>query len=228
MSFISVFDVMGPNMIGPSSSHTAGAARIALLARKLLTGSLKKVEFTLYGSFAKTYHGHGTDRALLGGIMGFATDDVRIRDSFQIATDNGIEYSFIPNNVETDVHPNTVDILMVNEKGQEMTIRGESLGGGKARLCRINGVEVDFTGEYSTLIVIQQDKPGVIAHITNCLSEMNVNIAYMKLYREEKGCTAYSIVESDGIVPQTVAGRIKENPYVHDVMLVLPNEKGEF
>ena len=114
MSFISVFDVMGPNMIGPSSSHTAGAARIALLARKLLTGSLKKVEFTLYGSFAKTYHGHGTDRALLGGIMGFATDDVRIRDSFQIATDNGIEYSFIPNNVETDVHPNTVDILMVN------------------------------------------------------------------------------------------------------------------
>ena len=228
MSFISVFDVMGPNMIGPSSSHTAGAARIALLARKLLTGSLKKVEFTLYGSFAKTYHGHGTDRAILGGIMGFATDDVRIRDSFQIATDNGIEYSFIPNNVETDVHPNTVDILMVNEEGQEMTIRGESLGGGKARLCRINGVEVDFTGEYSTLIVIQQDKPGVIAHITNCLSEMNVNIAYMKLYREEKGCTAYSIVESDGIVPQTVAGRIKENPYVHDVMLVLPNEKGEF
>ena len=228
MSFISVFDVMGPNMIGPSSSHTAGAARIALLARKLLTGSLKKVEFTLYGSFAKTYHGHGTDRALLGGIMGFATDDVRIRDSFQIATDNGIEYSFIPNNVETDVHPNTVDILMVNEEGQEMTIRGESLGGGKARLCRINGVEVDFTGEYSTLIVVQQDKPGVIAHITNCLSEMNVNIAYMKLYREEKGCTAYSIVESDGIVPQTVAGRIKENPYVHDVMLVLPNEKGEF
>ena len=131
MSFISVFDVMGPNMIGPSSSHTAGAARIALLARKLLTGSLKKVEFTLYGSFAKTYHGHGTDRALLGGIMGFATDDVRIRDSFQIATDNGIEYSFIPNNVETDVHPNTVDILMVNEEGQEMMILGESLGGGK-------------------------------------------------------------------------------------------------
>ena len=120
MSFISVFDVMGPNMIGPSSSHTAGAARIALLARKLLTGSLKKVEFTLYGSFAKTYHGHGTDRALLGGIMGFATDDVRIRDSFQIATDNGIEYSFIPNNVETDVHPNTVDILMVNEEGRKM------------------------------------------------------------------------------------------------------------
>lgn len=170
MSFISVFDVMGPNMIGPSSSHTAGAARIALLARKLLTGSLKKVEFTLYGSFAKTYHGHGTDRALLGGIMGFATDDVRIRDSFQIATDNGIEYSFIPNNVETDVHPNTVDILMVNEEGQEMTIRGESLGGGKARLCRINGVEVDFTGEYSSIVVVQKDAPGVVAYITKCLS----------------------------------------------------------
>ena len=194
MSFISVFDVMGPNMIGPSSSHTAGAARIALLARKLLTGSLKKVEFTLYGSFAKTYHGHGTDRALLGGIMGFATDDVRIRDSFQIATDNGIEYAFIPNNLETDVHPNTVDILMVNEKGQEMTIRGESLGGGKARLCRINGVEVDFTGEYSSIVVVQKDAPGVVAYITKCLSELGINIAFMRLFRESKGNTAYTIV----------------------------------
>lgn len=121
-------------------------------------------------------------------------DDVRIRDSFQIATDNGIEYSFIPNNVETDVHPNTVDILMVNEEGQEMTIRGESLGGGKARLCRINGVEVDFTGEYSSIVVVQKDAPGVVAYITKCLSELGINIAFMRLFRESKGNTAYTIV----------------------------------
>ena len=208
MSFISVFDVMGPNMIGPSSSHTAGAARIALLARKLLTGSLKKVEFTLYGSFAKTYHGHGTDRALLGGIMGFATDDVRIRDSFQIATDNGIEYSFIPNNVETDVHPNTVDILMVNEEG------------GKARLCRINGVEVDFTGEYSSIVVVQKDAPGVVAYITKCLSELGINIAFMRLFRESKGNTAYTIVESDDLVPEDIADTIRRNKNVYNVMVV--------
>ena len=207
MSFISVFDVMGPNMIGPSSSHTAGAARIALLARKLLTGSLKKVEFTLYGSFAKTYHGH-------------ATDDVRIRDSFQIATDNGIEYSFIPNNVETDVHPNTVDILMVNEEGQEMTIRGESLGGGKARLCRINGVEVDFTGEYSSIVVVQKDAPGVVAYITKCLSELGINIAFMRLFRESKGNTAYTIVESDDLVPEDIADTIRRNKNVYNVMVV--------
>lgn len=158
--------------------------------------------------------------------MGFSTDDRRIPHSFSIADERGLVYSFTTNTTETEVHPNTVDIHMTDESGQKLMVRGESVGGGKIRITRINEVEVDFTGEYSTLIVVQQDKPGVIAHITNCLSEMNVNIAYMKLYREEKGCTAYSIVESDGILPQTAADRIKTNPYVHDVMLVLPSKKG--
>ena len=126
MSFISVFDVMGPNMIGPSSSHTAGAARIAFLAQKMITPPLKKVEFILYGSFARTYKGHGTDRALLGGIMGFSTDDMRIRNSFDIAREQGIDFSFTPNETETDVHPNTVDIHMVSDQGQEMTVRGQN------------------------------------------------------------------------------------------------------
>jgi len=125
MSFISVFDVMGPNMIGPSSSHTAGAARIGFLARKMIHGPLKKVDFTLYGSFSRTYKGHGTDRALLGGIMGFSTDDMRIRNSFEIAEKKGLEFTFTPNEMETDLHPNTVDIHMVNTNGQEMTVRGE-------------------------------------------------------------------------------------------------------
>lgn len=222
MPFISVFDVLGPNMIGPSSSHTAGAAAIALLAGKMFHGDIKKVSFTLYGSFARTYKGHGTDRALLGGIMGFSTDDRRIPDSFAIAKQRGISYSFFPDRTETELHPNTVDIHMTDSLGRTLTVRGESIGGGKVRITRIDQVEVDFTGEYSTLIVIQQDKPGVIAHITRCLSEKNVNIAYMKLYREAKGSTAYSIVESDGLLPKEAADQIRLNPYVKDVMLIEP------
>lgn len=220
MAFISVFDVIGPNMIGPSSSHTAGADSLAFLAQKMISGPLKKAEFILYGSFAKTYRGHGTDRALLGGIMGFATDDRRIPDSFSIAEKRGLEYHFTANETEEVDHHNTVDIIMTNEEGQTLTVRGESLGGGKIRISRINQVAVDFTGEYSTAIVIHKDTPGVVAHITRCLAEDNINIAFMKLFREEKGQTAYSIVESDDDLPDSLCGRILQNPSVRDVMLV--------
>lgn len=222
MSFISVFDVLGPNMIGPSSSHTAGAARIAYLAQKMINGPLVRVDFTLYGSFARTYRGHGTDRALLGGIMGFDTDDMRIRDSFRIAEEKGIVFCFVPNEEETDVHPNTVDIHMVNVAGQEMTVRGESLGGGKARISRINGVDVDFTGEYSAVIVIQKDRPGVVAHITKVLSDRGVNIAFMRLFRKAKGEIAYTIVESDGRLPEDVAQELEDNENVQNVMIIQP------
>ena len=220
MSFISAFDVLGPNMIGPSSSHTAGAARIAFLAQKMIGGELTQVEFTLYGSFSRTYKGHGTDRALLGGIMGFSTDDMRIRRSFEIATERGLHFSFTPNETETDIHPNTVDIAMTNVQGRKMVVRGESLGGGKVRIVRINQVQVDFTGEYSAIIVVQQDKPGVVAHIATCLSERGVNIAFMRLFREAKGHTAYTIVESDGELPKDIAQSLRANTNVRDVMLV--------
>jgi len=222
MSFISVFDVLGPNMIGPSSSHTAGTATIAYLAHKMLEGPLKAVEFILYGSFAKTYQGHGTDRALLGGILGFHTDDTRIRDSFSIARQQGLEYRFTINETEKDIYPNTVDIIMANQAGQTMTVRGESLGGGKVRIVRINEVKVDFTGEYSAVIVIHQDKPGVAAHITKCLSDSNINIAFMRLFREAKGTTAYTIVESDGKLPEHIAEALKNNPNVRQVMVIQP------
>lgn len=222
MAFISVFDVLGPNMIGPSSSHTAGAEIIAYLAQKMIAPPLCRADFTLYGSFAKTYHGHGTDRALLGGIMGFSADDKRIRDSFAIADERGLAYTFTPDEKETEVHPNTVDIRMENAAGQVMTVRGESLGGGKVRIVRINGVQVDFTGEYNALIVVQQDKPGVVAHITRTLSERNVNIAFMRLFRESKGHTAYTIVESDERLPDGVDALLRENPNITDVMVVQP------
>ena len=220
MVFISIFDVLGPNMVGPSSSHTAGACSIALLARKMLGEPARAVDFTLYGSFAKTYHGHGTDRALLGGIMGFSTDDLCIRDSFRIANERGLAFSFTPNEVETDIHPNTVDIRMENAAGQVMTVRGESLGGGKMHIVRINGVRVDFSGEYASVVVIQQDKPGVVAHLTKVLSDRNVNIAFMRLFREGKGDTAYSIIESDGTLPEGIDEELRANPYIQDVMIV--------
>lgn len=152
--------------------------------------------------------------------MGFSTDDMRIRNSFEIAKKAGLSYTFTPNETETEIHPNTVDISMTSQKGQTMTIRGESLGGGKVRIVKINGVEVDFTGEYSAVIVVQQDKPGVVAHITRILSDRGVNIAFMRLFRESKGHTAYTIVESDGKLPEEIAERLKDNVNVHDVMIV--------
>ncbi len=222
MSFISVFEVLGPNMIGPSSSHTAGAAAIAYLAQKMLADEVRQVEFVLYGSFAKTYHGHGTDRALLGGIMGFDTEDERIRDSFELADAKELRYRFSTNEEETDVHPNTVDIRMTGATGRTMTVRGESIGGGKVQITRMNSVKIHFTGEYSAVIVTHQDRPGVVSHITKCLSDREVNIAFMRLFREDKGKTAYTIVESDGVLPQEVAEEIRENPYVSEVVVVLP------
>ena len=220
MSFISVFDVIGPNMIGPSSSHTAGANVIGYLARKLAPGKITRVTFRLYGSFAQTYRGHGTDRALLGGLLGFRSDDERIVRSFELAEAEGLQFEFIPDGSETEVHPNTADIIMECDNGKTMTVRGESLGGGKARICRINGVEVDFSGQYHALLVIQNDRPGVLAHITRCLSDQNVNIAFLRLFREEKGNTAYTFAESDDPIPESAVPDILKNKNVLDVMLI--------
>ena len=220
MAFISVFEVIGPNMVGPSSSHTAGAASIARLAWRMMNPKIKSVHFTLYGSFARTYQGHGTDRALLGGMMGFETDDVRIRDSFEIAEKEGIEFSFTANTTETDVHPNTVDMEIEDITGRKMTVRGESVGGGKVRLTRIDGVKVLFTGEYHSLIVVHKDHPGVIANVTTILSKCHVNIAYLRVYRENKGGIAYMIIESDEEITLETVEAIEKNPFVKDTMLI--------
>ncbi len=220
MAFISVFEVIGPNMVGPSSSHTAGAASIARLAWKMMHEKIRRVNFVLYGSFAQTYRGHGTDRALLGGMMGFETDDVRIRDSFEIAEKEGIGFSFVANTTETDVHPNTVDIEIEDVTGRIHTVRGESIGGGKVRLTRIDGVKVHFTGEYHSLIVEHKDHPGVIAYVTTVLSKCHVNIAYLRVYREAKGGIAYMIIESDEEITRETVDEIEKNPFVKDTMLI--------
>ncbi|ADL02960.1 L-serine ammonia-lyase, iron-sulfur-dependent subunit beta [Lacrimispora saccharolytica] len=220
MPSISIFDVIGPNMVGPSSSHTAGAVAIALLVKKMFNGPIKKVEFVLYGSFAKTYKGHGTDRALLGGILGFETYDLRIKNSFQLADECGLMYSFCVDEKETEVHPNTVEIHVTGENAGTMSVRGVSLGGGKVKIIRINGIDVDFTGEYSTLVIRHLDYPGMVAYIATSLSERNVNIAFMRLFRERKGATAYSVVESDEEIPQELLEKLREHPKVEDVMLI--------
>ena len=220
MNFLSIFDVIGPNMIAPSSSHTAGAVSIALMARKLFSEEIKEVTFTLYGSFAKTYQGHGTDRALLGGILGFPTYDERIRDAFKHAQDMNVAYKYIVDEETITNHPNTADIDIVGVSGRKMSVRGESIGGGKMKIVRIDNIDVEFTGEYSTLIVHQMDKPGVVAHITQALAEHNVNIAFMRLYREARGETAYTIIESDHYIPPEIIDSINSHEHIHKTLVI--------
>lgn len=225
MSFISVFDVLGPNMIGPSSSHTAGALRIAYLAGRLIPGGAKKVEFTLYGSFAHTYRGHGTDRALLAGIMGFGPEDLRIRDSFRIAQERGLEYRFHVDTVTTGLHPNTVGIALTGADGHTIHVTGVSVGGGSVRLRELDGVEIDLSGEYDTVVVKQYDKPGVVAYITKTLSDCGVNIAFMRLYRENRGKLAYTIVEADQPIKRETVHRIREHPDIIAARRITPREE---
>ncbi len=220
MANISAFDVIGPHMVGPSSSHTAGACAIALLAYKMLRKDIKKVKFVLYGSFAKTYKGHGTDRALLGGILGFDTDDLRIRDAFKIADSKNLDYIFEENHTNITIHPNTVDIYLEDSKNTKLKLRGESIGGGKINISSINDVEVNFSGQYCTLIVKQNDAKGVASYITKVLSDFDVNIAFMKIYRENKGKIAYTIVESDSDIDFYIEDKLKKYKDILDVTIV--------
>lgn len=220
MKLISAFDVIGPHMIGPSSSHTAGAVRLALLARKMIRGEIVSAHFILYGSFADTYQGHGTDRALVAGILGFEADDARIRDAFDHAKKAGLAYSFEPNHEDHDVHPNTVDIRIRVASGKEILVRGVSIGGGRAEIRGIDGVEIKLTGNYSTLFIKQRDEPGVAAHIAGVLGEEKINIAFLRLYREDKGQNAYTIVEADEEILPAVVHRIESHSAIHSAILI--------
>lgn len=217
---ISVFDVIGPNMIGPSSSHTAGALRIAQMAGKIVDRPIKKVTFVLYGSFARTYRGHGTDRALVAGILGYTTEDKRIRDSFQYAEEAGVEFHFETNTVDTDVHPNTVEITITDDEGNVCNVVGESIGGGKARITRLNGLAVTINGDMPTLVVMQHDQPGVIARITDRLYLDNVNIAFIDLYRENKNGMAVTVLELDSEIEDDEVVRLRRIPGIESVNLL--------
>ncbi len=207
---MSVFDIIGPNMIGPSSSHTAGALRIARLARNMVKKPVKQVRFILYGSFAQTYRGHGTDRALVAGMLGFDTEDYRIKESFAYAKKAGLHYIFETNVIKKDVHPNTVDIIITDQEEEKTAITGVSIGGGRAVIKKINGVDIDLSGDYYTLVIRHRDLPGVVAGVTNILSQFDINIAFMKLYRENKGTIAYSIIETDQPINEDMIDKIEE------------------
>lgn len=220
METISAFDVIGPVMVGPSSSHTAGALRIATLVRKLVGGRIASVEFVLYGSFAETCRGHGTDRALVAGILGFSAGDLRIRDSFQWAEKQGLHYSL---RIETDIqpeHPNTVESIVTKPDGTAVRVVGVSTGGGAAELRSIDGVAVVLTGEYNTVFIRQKDEPGVVGYVANCLANHAVNIAFMRLYREGKGKTAYTIVETDECIDTQVLDEITAYPSILSATLI--------
>lgn len=216
----SAFDILGPVMVGPSSSHTAGALRCANVAASLMEGRVVKVRFSLWNSFAHTYRGHGTDRALVAGILGLATDDERIRCAFDVAAEAGLDYSFEIAGDDTTIHPNTVDIRMTDEFGQELTVRGESLGGGKVRISRINGIGVDITGAYSTLFVMHDDVPGVLGEIATLLALEGVNIAFCRMYRTERGGDAYSVFEMDGSPDESVLGLVKALSHVRSATFI--------
>lgn len=197
----SAFEVLGPIMVGPSSSHTAGALRCAQVAASLLDGRIVRVTFTLWNSFAHTYKGHGTNRALVAGVLGLDTDDERIRDAFTLAEERGLAYEFVIGGDDPSIHPNTVDIHLESETGSMADVRGESLGGGKMRISAINGVHVEISGLYTTLFVAHRDAPGALASLTGALAQARMNIAFCRTYRTEAGGQAYSVFETDG-VPQ--------------------------
>ena len=220
MREISVFDIIGPIMIGPSSSHTAGALKIAHVAWLMTKSKIVNVHFKLFGSFAKTYRGHGTDRALVGGMLGFETDDYRIRDSFQIAEEQGMNFEFEECDEENDYHPNTVRITMTEEDGTVSTLRGSSVGGGEIEIGEINGCEIKFSGKNNAVIVHQKDKPGVVASITKIFEVFNVNISYMSVFCEEKGETAFSVLEIDGDFNEMGMDAIRRQPNIISAMYI--------
>ena len=219
MNEIGTFDILGPNMIGPSSSHTAGALRIAFVAGRMVERAVS-VTFVLYGSFARTYHGHGTDRALVGGILGYHPDDERIRDSFEHAKEAGLAFSFEENFTDKEIYPNTVDIYVTDKDGSVVSLRGKSIGGGNAVITRLNGVDVELTGNYCTLVVEHVDKKGTLAFVTTVLSAYDLNIGSLRLYRESKGKRAYAIIEVDTNVSNQVVSALKGVESVTNVLVV--------
>lgn len=202
-----IFDIMGPVMVGPSSSHTAGAVRIGLISRQLFGGQPESATLLLHGSFAATGKGHGTDRALISGLLGLQPDDQNIPRAFQLAEEAGMNIDFKPTTLR-DAHPNTVLLRLVGQ-GKELELSASSLGGGRVRINSIDGLDAAFTGDYPTLIIRNQDRPGQVADVTSALSQHQVNIATMQLYRDRRGGLAVMIIESDHPIPRELIIHLK-------------------
>ena len=220
---ISLLDVVGPVMIGPSSSHTAGAAKLAKTARLIYDKPFKKVSFGLGGSFASTYRGHFTDFALVAGALGMSEDDENLGHSFEIANEKGVEFDFYPTEIPS-VYENTARITFYGEDG-EFFVEGASLGGGRILVTNINGLACELTATSPTVIVQQQDVKGVVSDVSTILAFNNINIGVMKVSRTSRGDKAFCVIECDDIIPENVIDELRQVNNVLSVVVV--NIRGE-
>ena len=209
----SIFDIISPIMVGPSSSHTAGAVRLGYMAKNIYSRKITKVVFKLYNSYAKTGKGHGTDKGLLAGILGFSVDDVNIKNVFDIANDIDYKFEYLEN---LNRHPNAVDMII----NDEMTISGESVGGGKIKITKINDFSLKFTGEYPAIVLVYKDKPGMISMVSEVIQKKNINIASLLCDRDEKGGVAMMSFSLDDAPTDDMVENIKSLKDVHFVASV--------
>ncbi|NTU72308.1 MAG: L-serine ammonia-lyase, iron-sulfur-dependent, subunit beta [Coriobacteriia bacterium] len=215
----SIFDVVGPVMIGPSSSHTAGACRLGELARAILGSTPARVHVLLHGSFASTGRGHGTDLALIAGLLGMRPDDERIPHSFDVAAEQGLVFDFAFHELG-DAHPNTAEFALTDAAGRQLSVRGSSLGGGDVVVTRVDDYDVEISGDLPVLVVGHQDRPGVIAAVTSMLAESNTNIATMQVSRERRGANALMLIATDAPVAAETVALIAAQPGVTSVQPV--------
>ena len=210
---VSLLDIIGPVMVGPSSSHTAGACRLGLLARCLVGGTPARALVELHGSFARTGEGHGTDKAIVGGLMGFRPDDERLRDALDIAEREGLAYRFEKTTIADDVHPNTVRIT-VERDGRSSVMIGSSLGAGRVLVTEIDGYPVEVTGSYHTIVLVAEDVKGSVARIAGVLSQHELNIATLRLTRKERGGDAFMVIEIDDQPSEAVREELRALTWV--------------
>lgn len=219
MKYKSVFDIIGPIMIGPSSSHTAGAARIGRVARSLFGRQPKWANISFFGSFAKTYKGHGTDVAIVGGLLDFDTFDERIKTSLQIADSLGVSITFHEEDAITD-HPNTAKVVIGDEDG-ELELVGISIGGGKIEITELNGFALKLSGNHPALLVVHDDRYGAIAGVANVLAKFAINIGHMEVSRKEKGQKALMTIEVDQNIDDAVIQELSALPNITQVTKIV-------
>jgi len=217
---LSIFDIIGPIMVGPSSSHTAGAVRLGLVARSLFGEQPESALIELHGSFAETGRGHGTDRALVAGLLGMEPSDERIPTSFELARESGIQIHFQDVDLGESQHPNTVHFVL-SAAGRNMEITGSSVGGGMIAVTRLDGFPVNLTAEYETLLIVGEDRPGTINAITARLYEEHINVAFFNVARDQRGGQAIMIIETDDSIPMGLVEYFKTFPWVHAVRRIL-------
>lgn len=214
-----VFDIIGPVMIGPSSSHTAGAARIGRYALNILGAEPVRADIYFSGSFAKTYKGHGTDKAIVAGILGMDTDDPGIKYSFDTAEHRGLEFYFHTCEIENS-HPNTAFVVLTSETGRKVEVQGASIGGGNIIITKINGTPVEITGKFTTMIVLHKNIPGMISDVTSVLAKYGINIGRFDLRRNPRGGRGVMIIELDSDLPEHINDEIKAMDNVIDSTLL--------